>query len=534
MMDDDAFRTDHRVKSLYLVALVRSMGWRARVVQALEPMKRDMDEEPPLMVACANIFCVGSKKKKSRQRLDALQLDGNADISNGSSESTDALIWAEILVVDDTNTKTGSNSDKRWIHVDAQAQLVDAPHQVPALLRKQERSTSSSTSTQGTRKGLTVAYVLAVEHRSVADTSTMARLTDVTPRYTSSWAASLRARGFALDKRRGADSLRDDWWSNTLCGINQNNRGCQSRGQSKHDAIDVDNEEPDTIAEEEEDAAIETKELQTLATDEAIPTSKAAFQTHPLYVIPSVLGKCEVVAPDAKKRICGIFKGQIVYRRSDVSTALPATKWPYQGRRVLQAEMKNPIKQVKARKKPVARGFKALKSYGVGEGNDGSQESTAKSIENGTAELEDGMNDLYAIWQTEPWNPPFIGPQDPIPTNEHRNVELALINPGLVHVDGKGLAKVAKQLGIPYAPCLVGFEGHAGNRTPTIRGIVVHEHNQQLIREAGVEVESNAVEVERTKHRRVVLLRWKRLMVNLLTKERLEREYGRKKQDESE
>ena len=103
---------------------------------------------------------------------------------------------------------------------------------------------------------------------------------------------------------------------------------------------------------------------------------------------------------------------------------------------------------------------------------------------------------------------------------------MALLNPGLVHIDQTGMAGVAKKLGIPYAPCLLGFEGHGGNRTPTVRGIVVHEHNEQLIREAGTEVQSFEAEQACNDRRRFILLQWKRLMVGLLTKDRLEREYG--------
>jgi len=136
------------------------------------------------------------------------------------------------------------------------------------------------------------------------------------------------------------------------------------------------------------------------------------------------------------------------------------------------------------------------------------------------------MEDLYAIWQTEAWSPPYVGPNDPIPVNEFRNVELELLNPGLVHIDTRGVAKIAKQLHIPYAPCLVGFEGQGGNRTPSVLGIVVHQHNAELLREATVEVTHHTIEEEEENHRRAALRRWKRLMVGLLTKERVEREYG--------
>jgi xeroderma pigmentosum group C-complementing protein len=270
----------------------------------------------------------------------------------------------------------------------------------------------------------------------------------------------------------------------------------------------------------------EREELNQCSKKEAIPTSKAAFRTHPLYVIPSELGKTEVLHPDASKRVVGVFKGQLVYRRSDVSTALTAKKWLYEGRKVLDTELAKPIRRLKARKIPTSTSFKALKSYGVGVSNDGSEDQRKQVIADASKPLEDGMEDLYAHWQTEDWSPPWLGPMDDIPVNEYRNVELALLNPGLVHIDQRGIATVAKKLGIPYAPCLLGFEGHGGNRTPTIRGVVVHQHNEQLLREAGMEVTSHAMQQEHDDRRKAIHLRWKRLMVGLLTKARVEREYG--------
>jgi xeroderma pigmentosum group C-complementing protein len=119
-----------------------------------------------------------------------------------------------------------------------------------------------------------------------------------------------------------------------------------------------------------------------------------------------------------------------------------------------------------------------------------------------------------------------VGPGDRIPVNAFKNVELELLNPGLVHVDIRGIAAVAKKLGIPYAPCMLGFEGQGGTRVPTVRGIVVHEHNGLLLREAGVEVVRHAEHTDAEKRRKVVFRRWKKLLNGLLTKDRLELEYG--------
>jgi len=88
------------------------------------------------------------------------------------------------------------------------------------------------------------------------------------------------------------------------------------------------------------------------------------------------------------------------------------------------------------------------------------------------------------------------------------------------------LSVVARRLGIPYAPCMLGYEGHNGNQTPTIRGIVVHEHNVELLNEAYLEYQSQQVESEVEARRQSVLKKWERLVQGILVKDRLDRAYG--------
>jgi xeroderma pigmentosum group C-complementing protein len=149
-----------------------------------------------------------------------------------------------------------------------------------------------------------------------------------------------------------------------------------------------------------------------------------------------------------------------------------------------------------------------------------------QQIHNASKSMGDGKLHLFASWQTDPWSPPVVEPNDPIPANEYGNIELDLLNPGLVHLDLRGVAMTAKKLSIPYKPCLLGFEGHGGNRTPTIRGIVVHLHNETLLREAHAEVSDHLQRNEDEAKNKAILRRWKRLLVGVLTKDRLDREYG--------
>ena len=517
-----------------LLSTLRSLGWRARFVLALDPVKGDLDVNHPILSTSWNIFQVltTNKSQKTTQPVGTPKLEEEEEeASKPKAERPTQLGWIEVLCRD-----VRQPNKLRWIHVDASKQHVNQPDQVEILFKEVLQNDSSN-------KRAVLAYAVAVEH-SVRG----AKFTDVTPRYAHSFVASLRHRGLLRGrhskKQLSTDKLRKSWWGRTVQKMNEHFFRdsakqavveLQSKGATPKDAIAIDSSDDEvnkdrklpavkdsfTYAEE-----AEKEELHEYALNEAIPTSKSAFQTHPVYVIQSVLGNAEVLAPDAHKRVCGVFKGQMVYRRSDVSTAHPARKWPYLGRKVRSSELSKPIKQVKARKKPASKNFKALKSYGVGDTNDGSAERRLQDINDASQPLEDGMDWLYAIWQTDPWSPSPVGPADPIPVNEYKNVELELLNPGLVHIDYRGIAKVAKKLGIPYAPCMLGFEGQGGNRVPTVRGIVVHAHNEILLREAGAEVTSHALEQENSSRRRLVLKRWKKLLVGMLTKDRIEREYG--------
>lgn len=197
-----------------------------------------------------------------------------------------------------------------------------------------------------------------------------------------------------------------------------------------------------------------------------------------------------------------------------MSKALRAKKWLYQGRKVKEIELDNPVKKVKARMKRTKK-FQVLDSYV-------DQTLPTQYDEDNCNE----MDNLYGIWQTQPWSPPHVRSTDPIPVNEYKNVELALINPGLTHMKQPRMSAVAKKLGIPYAPCMCGFEGHRGNQTPTVHGIVVHDHNVELLSEAYLEFQSQLVESEISTKTARVLKKWKRLVVGLLTKDRLDRAYG--------
>ena len=543
------------------ISMARSLGWRTRFVMALEPCQRDLDPDHPIFVAMStrNVFqrlWKDSKKddskrpaKRSRNELVPINQDSSPPESKNLamrpipriyetdiSKSELPLCWVEVLCVAASSKRKKANASKlNWIHIDPARELVDSPDSVEVAMYARHEGITFAKST----KKRSIVYALAAEHLSMADKTIKMRLSDVTPRYASSFVDSLKARGVVRGKSGPLpDELRaDKWWVTVLRSVNTSSHTrreeLRNKGKTQAEPIPLDE---DSDAGGGKPAAVdvgmkeidelEEKQFQESKRNEPIPTSKTAFKSNPVYTLPSLLNSNEVLKPDAKQRICGLFKGEFVFRRSDVETALAANKWLYKGYKVKETELETPIKRVKARMKGVTKSFKALKSYGVGQSNDGSEEARGKIIDKASKALPDGMENLYASWQTEAWRPSVVGPNDPIPTNEYKNIELALLNPGLVHIDERHVAKVAKKLGIPYAPCLLGFEGNGGNRTPMIRGIVVHQHNEEILREANEEMASHFLQEEHENRQRAILLRWKRLMIGVLTKKRLDQAYG--------
>lgn len=516
------------------VSTCSALGWRVRWTQALNTIPCDLDVSHPLLSSNQHVFTTmcqklgdessipidfsskGNKKRKLATEEEDAKPSASVTLKrHGEKVARNSLEWIEVLIC------TQQGGRLQWTHTDPARRLVDRPDKVEKLWAK-----VSSSLRDNKKSKVPIPYALAVEGKD----ENSPRFTDVTRRYALSWIESLRARGLIRGKETMTkDRIKQTWWNRTLNQLNYLNDGAdnadlksKSAGTTLNEAIildDSENAEDKKMSVEE----MEEHNLQTAAESEALPTSKAAFKSHPIYVIESVLNSTEVLAPDAKKRICGVFKGQFVYRRSDISTAFPARRWLYRGRQVKEGE--KPVKRVKARKR-ASKSFQVLKTYGVGEGNDGSEGRRQQDLVDGSAPLDDDMQDLFAIWQTQKWSPMPVGPNDPIPVNEYKNIELELLNPGLVHVDQRGAAAVAKTLGIPYAPCLLGFEGHGGNRTPTIRGIVVHEHNATLVEEAYSEYATHQDTVASEKHERRILFLWRKLFVGILTRERIEREYG--------
>jgi xeroderma pigmentosum group C-complementing protein len=471
---------NHYDKVHLLISMVRSLGWRARYVIAFEPTPKDLDVNHPLfsVTTTKNVFQLFFQTNKNKKRLKTEQTLQNqkpaststrnvtttitesiqkpppsntTNTPNKNGPSSPILCWVEILCSSKIASQSGTtNTPTEKLHWVSVHPSFEEAHFNPTKV--EQWLYAAKHSSRVSSKRIPLAYALAAEH---IHQDTCCRLVDVTPRYSSSYSHTQKRRGIIRGKQTVVQESKrvDSWWSNqVLKAFNQHQKArlrqtLQAKGMSPKNAIVLEEEDNHDSNHNKIDD-MEQSQLKDFAQNEPIPTSKSAFQKNPIYVIPSLLKANEVLKPDAKKKFCGIFKGELVFRRTDVEIALPAKRWLYRGAKVQRTKLKTPIKRVKKRKQAATKKFQALRSYGVGQDNDGSTSFEAHQRSVGEAPLEDGMENLYASWQTHPWSPRHVGPSDPIPVNEFNNIELELINPGLVHVQLHKIAKLAKTLGM--------------------------------------------------------------------------------------
>ncbi|KAE8211181.1 hypothetical protein CF327_g5045 [Tilletia walkeri] len=316
-------------------------------------------------------------------------------------------------------------------------------------------------------------YVVAVEEDNYCR--------DVTPRYTR----ALRSRVARL-RPPAALTGGKDWWDRIVAAIHR----------PQH--LDRD--------------AMEDAEMDQSLQREPMPKSMATFKNHPVYALESQLKRNEAIFP--RNRV-GKFEGQDVYLRQDVVEVHSVRQWYVNYGRVLRrpadgsASVEEPLKWGKTRGYTIAN--KRAEEQARSEGREVPQEG------------------LYAQFQTEVHTAPPVRDDGTIPTNEFGNVDLyvpSMLPPGGAHIPFAGAAKVAKQLHIPYAEAVTGFEFRKGRSNPKIEGVVVAQYNAQTLLDAFWESERVSAEKERVKARERAIRNWRRACKAVMISLRIKRQYG--------
>ncbi|CAN0199383.1 unnamed protein product [Pylaiella littoralis] len=359
---------------------------------------------------------------------------------------------------------------ERWVHVDPVEGAVDQADKVQDLRF---------------RKRL-MPYVVAEDENQL--------IVDVTRRYSSEWARTLRARGRLM-------ASSDGWWNRALRlwgaaaadGRRSNGRKGQKNGTgTAASPLLVEGEGDDSAVDDPRDS--EERELQEKVNSEPVPSTIAALKNHHVYVLGKELLKFEGLRPGA--RAAGLVKGSKVYLKTDVAKLRGASRWKMDGLQVRESEVGKPAKV---------------------------------ATKNGKKEGE-GTSKLYGEWQTESWVPEAAA-NGKVPKNEYGNVEFfdcspAFLPPGTEHVQGDQVGRVAARLGVDYAPALTGFETKQGRQVPVLDGIIVCKEHSQMLREAHVAWQQTILEKKVKARGQRVLRRWSTLFRGVLVGAQLLDEYG--------
>lgn len=333
---------------------------------------------------------------------------------------------------------------------------------------------------------------------------------DVTVRYLKNQIFPGRTKGLrmppekiAVYNKNGKVIRHDyfDWFKSVIRGY--------ARGGENHPLTDVDYEEDFTDLKPAQPQKKEVKEG-----EETLQYYKQSKE----FVLERHLKREEALLPTAKpvksfkaskakgKKGEGKDEGEPVYLRKDVVQVKSEETWHKQGRAP----------------KPGAKPLKRAPYRAA---------TTNRRREIAEAEAQTGhkvLQGLYSYNQTDWIIPPPI--QDGvIPKNQYGNIDLFvehMLPEGAAHVPYRGAVRVCKRLEIDFAEAVVDFE--FGNRmaVPVIQGVVIAEENFDKVMEELAKDEAEKKRKEDEKRRKVVLAMWRRLLMGMRIRERVQREYG--------
>eukprot|EP00516_Mucochytrium_quahogii_P006418 CAMPEP_0203747326 /NCGR_PEP_ID=MMETSP0098-20131031/2511_1 /ASSEMBLY_ACC=CAM_ASM_000208 /TAXON_ID=96639 /ORGANISM=" , Strain NY0313808BC1" /LENGTH=587 /DNA_ID=CAMNT_0050635721 /DNA_START=1954 /DNA_END=3714 /DNA_ORIENTATION=+ len=247
------------------------------------------------------------------------------------------------------------------------------------------------------------------------------------------------------------------------------------------------------------------------AMKEEMPSSVEGFRKHRRFILETQLTKYQGLKKDTTS--VGVFKGTAVYLRSGVFTLYSKTGWRKQGRRVKEEELANPAKRVLPTKRPSTNNQTQDTPSSKG-GPQTFSEAIAEQQDDENCddlEINDGKINLYGEWQTYIYIPPSVGPAGEIPKSEFGNVELwtpSCCPIGAVHVKEACAAQAARELGIDFAPAMVGFERRNMHMVPKLEGIVVAKEFVEVVRAGALAVEQAKLEKLAAKRQERILNCW--------------------------
>ena len=253
------------------------------------------------------------------------------------------------------------------------------------------------------------------------------------------------------------------------------------------------------------------KEAEKKVVDEDVDTLQS-LKASADFVLKRHLRREEALLPNSEPvRMFMSGKGDSVqeepiYKRSDVERCLTAESWHKEGRRPGEGE--NPMKLVPVRAVTLTR------------------KREAEEHERQTGEKQ--MQGLYSRDQTEYIIPPPIK-DGVIPKNGYGNMDCfvpSMVPKGAVHVPLKGTVRICKKLEIDFAEAVTGFEFGNKRAVPVCTGVVVAVEHEEAVRAAWKEWNKMQKKKEEGKLEKLCLDLWRKMLMGLRIRERIEGEYA--------
>ncbi|KAG9068473.1 hypothetical protein KI688_010743 [Linnemannia hyalina] len=213
---------------------------------------------------------------------------------------------------------------------------------------------------------------------------------------------------------------------------------------------------------------IEEAELQQAEASERMPTKLSDFNNHPIYALERHLKKFEVLHP--KLPVLGHIRGEAIYPRSCVKQVRSKENWLKRARQIKSSQVV-PIKWIKSRPATIFQ-MRLQQQAALAGGN--------------KTETDDDQGEA----------------------------------------SGRGIGRVARQLGVDFVEAVTGFEFQSRRSVPVIQGIIVPTESAELVMDAYREVTHHADQEAHKKKRTEVLRRWRKLIKGVVLRSRLMEEYG--------
>lgn len=251
-----------------------------------------------------------------------------------------------------------------------------------------------------------------------------------------------------------------------------------------------------------DDEIAEQKELSNREAAEGLPSSLQDLKGHPNFVIEEHLKKDEVLSESCSPYGKISLRGRLVpvYRRTDVYSVKSAQKW-YRLGRILKPGCQP--RKLSIQKRPLSR-----------LDEDSGQEETV------------GM---YSEDQTELYVPPPVE-NGVVPKNQFKNIDLyvpSMLPKGAVHMPYEGISVAARLVEVDYADAVVGFEYANRKMNAKKKGIVVAKEHAHAVMTAYNQLLEEQKEEDRQVMLAKALLRWRKFLVALRIKDRLDRRHGK-------